>query len=129
MANKYGEAALIAALRPTSTGVDLGARWEHAMDTLYPTSPTARKKGCPRGAFLGLCEGGLVKGIPAGHYTASKDNKGYAVRAVALLSEGKQKWSVSALWRAVTTDGEKSHNSQMDVVLALWKNNLIIRKS
>jgi hypothetical protein len=54
------------------------------MEKLYPTSPTSRKKDCPRGAFLGLCEEGLVKGIPAGKYTASKDNKAYAVRAAAL---------------------------------------------
>jgi hypothetical protein len=42
------------------------ARWESAMEKLYPTSEAARKKGCPRGAYLGLCEEGLVKGIPAG---------------------------------------------------------------
>jgi len=33
------------------------------------------------------------------------------------------------LWRAVTDDPEKTHNSQMDVVMALWKNDLIVRKS
>lgn len=99
------------------------------METLYPTSPTARKKGWPRGAFLGLCEEGLVKGIPAGNYTASKDDKAYAVRAAALLIEGTRSWSISELWRAVTNDPEKTHNSQMDIVLALWKNDLIVRKS
>jgi hypothetical protein len=99
------------------------------MERLYPTSPSAREKGCPRGAFLGLCEEGLVKGIPAGRYTSSKDNKDYAVRAAALLTEGKQNWSTSSLWRAVTNDPAKTHNSQMDVVLALWNNDLIVRKS
>jgi hypothetical protein len=99
------------------------------MEKLYPTSPAARRKGGPRGAFLGLCEEGLVKGIPAGHYKAPKDNKGYAVRAAALLTEGTQSWSTSALWRAVTNDPEKTHNGQMDIVLALWKNDLIVRKS
>jgi hypothetical protein len=71
----------------------------------------------------------LVKGIPAGHYTASKANKAYAVGAAALLAEGKQNWSTSTLWRAVTDDPGKAHNSQMDVVLALWKNGLIGRES
>lgn len=129
MANRYGEAALIATRQGSSADVNPVARWESAMERLYPTSPAARKKGCPRGAFLGLCEEGLVKGIPAGHYTASKDNKAYAVRAAALLTEGKQSWSTSALWQAVTNDPEKTHKSQMDIVLALWKNNLIVRKS
>jgi hypothetical protein len=128
MANRYGEAALMVARQKASTDVDPVARWKSAMESLYPTSPIARNKGCPRGAFLGLCEEGLVKGIPAGRYTASKDNKAFAVRAAALLAEGRQNWSTSSLWHAVTDDPEKTHNSQMDVVLALWKNNLIVRK-
>src|ERR1035437_9099352 len=127
MANRYGEAAIIAAREAASPKVSPAVRWENAMQRHYPTSPTARKKGCPRGAFLGLCEEGFVKGIPAGRYTASKDNKGYAVRAAALLIEGKQSWSTSSLWRAVTDDPEKTHNNQMDVGMALWRNDLIRR--
>jgi hypothetical protein len=129
MANRYGEAALMATREGSSASISPVARWESAMQRLYPSSPTARRKSCPRGAFLGLCEEGLVEGIPAGRYTASKDNKDYAVRAAALLAEGKQSWSTSTLWRAVTNDPEKTHNSQMDVVMALWKNGLIVRKS
>jgi hypothetical protein len=128
MANKYGEAALMAARQASLGKVGPVAAWNAAMEKLYLTSPTSQNKGCPRGAFLGLCEEGLVKGVPAGRYTASIDNKGYAVRAVALLAEGKQSWSVNELWRAVVNDPEKKHNQQMDVVLALWKNGLIVRK-
>ena len=129
MANRYGEAALMATREVSSADISPVDRWESAMQRLYPSSPTARRMSCPRGAYLGLCEEGLVKGIPPGRYTASKDNKAYAVRAAALLAEGKQSWSTSALWRAVTNDPERAHNSQMDIVLALWKNGLIIRKS
>jgi hypothetical protein len=128
MANRYGEAALIA-VRDSSAGTSPAKRWQSAMEKVYPTSVSAQKKGCPRGAFLGLCEEGLVKGIPAGNYTVSKDNKAYAVRAAELLIEGKQKWSISELWRAVTDDPEKTHNSQMDIVLALWKNGFLVRKA
>ena len=127
MANRYGEAALIA-VRDSSAGTSPAKRWQSAMEKVYPTSPLAREKSGSRGAFLGLCEEGLVKGIPAGNYTASKDNKGYAVRAAELLLEGTRKWSISELWRAVTDDPEKTHNSQMDIVVALWKNGLIARK-
>jgi uncharacterized protein DUF6979 len=129
MANRYGEGALVAARQEASADISPTARWERAMQKLYPTSVAARKKGCPRGAFLGLCEEGLVRGIPAGHYTASKDNKAYAIRAVTLLSKGEQTLSISALWKAVTDGSEKAHNSQMDVVLALWRNGLIVRES
>jgi hypothetical protein len=126
MANRYGEAALMAA-RESSAGMKPVARWKRALEALYPTSPTARNKSCPRGAFLGLCEEGLVKGIPPGQYTASKENKAYAVLAAALLAEGNRNWSASDLWRAVG-NAEKTHNSQMDVVLAPWKNGLIVSK-
>jgi hypothetical protein len=126
MANKYGAAALMAS--QAGANLDPKARWQKAMESLYPTSPTARKKGSPRGAFLGLCEEGLVKGIPAGHYSASREDKVYAVRAAALLSEETQRWSTTGLWQAVTNDPEKLHSSQMDVVMALWKNDLIVRK-
>lgn len=128
MANRYGEAALIAARQGSSGVADPAARWESAMHQLYPTSPTSRKKTSPRGAFLGLCEEGLVKGIPAGQYNASKENKAYAVHAVKLLTEGTQSWSTNGLWQAVAGEPEKQHSSQMDVVLALWKNGLINRK-
>jgi hypothetical protein len=128
MANRYGEAALMATRQGASADISPAARWQSAMEKLYPKSLIARKNGCPRGAFLGLCEEGLVKGTPPGHYTKSKDNKAYAVRAAALLAEGTQSWSISALWQAVTDDPQKTHNSQMDVVLALWKNGLIVCK-
>ena len=128
MANRYGEAALMAARQGSSTSISPVVGWESAMEKLYPTSPTARKKGCPRGAFLGLCEEGMVKGIPPGQYASSKENKAYAVRAATLLAEGTQSWSISALWQAVTNDPGKAHNSQMDVVMALWKNGLIVSK-
>jgi len=66
MANRYGEAALMAVRQAGSTDITPEERWEASMQKLYPTSPAARNKDCPRGAFLGLCEEGLVKGIPAG---------------------------------------------------------------
>jgi hypothetical protein len=127
MANRYGQAAILAAQQGPS-GLSPVARWESALEKLYPTSPVARMKGGPRGAFLGLCEEGLVKDIPPGDYTRSKDNKTYAIRAVALLKEASRHWSRSALWQAVTDGVEKKENGQIDVVLALWNNGLIVGK-
>jgi hypothetical protein len=70
----------------------------------------------------------LVVGIDKGEYTKSKEHKGYAVHAVALLLEGKQRWSRSALWQAVSEGSSKQESGQIDVVLALWNNNLIVGK-
>jgi hypothetical protein len=127
MANKYGEAALIAARMPNyGKALTPAARWEQATAKLYPTSPSAQRKGGPRVAFLSLCEAGLVKGIPAGHYVSSNKAEAHAVRAVALLKAGTHK-TVTTLWAEVTGGEPIAHNSQMDVVLALWKNDLIVR--
>ena len=128
MANRYGQAALIAAEQASSGSISPVARWENAMEAVYPTSPAARNKGGPRGAFLGLCEEGLVKGIPAGSYAATKLNKAYAIRAVALLADEAHHWSTTTLWQAVTGGIGKTHNSQMDIVLALWNNGHIVNK-
>jgi hypothetical protein len=128
MANRYGEAAIMAAKGIGSATGDPKVRWENALLRLYPTSPAARKKGAPRGAFLGLCEEGLVSGIAAGRYTPPTENKSYAVKAAALLLEGAERWSITTLWKEVTKDAPKEHDCQMDVVLALWKNNLIVRR-
>jgi hypothetical protein len=125
MANRYGEAALMA-VRMETFGKSPSplARWEDTVKKLYPTTPIAQKKAAPRAAFLGLCEAGLVKGIHGDQFASPNKNKTYAVEAVKLLSAGTHK-TVTQLWAAVT-DGEAiPHASQMDVVLALWKNGLI----
>ncbi len=130
MANRYGEAALMA-VRMETYGKALTPleRWEDAVRKLYPTTPIGQKKSGPRGAFVGLCEAGLVKGIPAGegaHATSQANrNKDYAVRAVELLKAGTHT-TVSQLWSAVANGESGDHASQMDVVLALWKNGLIV---
>jgi hypothetical protein len=128
MANRYGEAAILAARAEAEYRSHPADRWMEVIKRLYPTSPTAQRKSGPRHAFLTLCEAGLVKGIPAGQYAAAHRGKTYASRAVSLLEAGTHT-TINSLWVEVN-DGESTpHTGQMDVVLALWKNNLIVRKS
>ena len=125
MANRYGEAALMAVRMETyGKALSPAERWEDAVKKLYPTTPAGQKKGAPRAAFVGLCDAGLVKGIPAGNYSSGNRNKDYAIKAVSLLAAGTHK-TITQLWAAVTDGDEVQHGSQMDVVLALWKNGLI----
>ena len=127
MANRYGEAALLAARMETyGKAITPFDRWKAAIEKLYPTSPSAQRKGGPRAAFLSLCEAGLVKGIAPGQYAPSNKDKAYAPRAVGLLVAGTHK-TVNALWVEVTDGEDIPHSSQMDVVMALWKNDLIVR--
>ena len=98
-------------------------RWQDAVQKLYPT-PAGQKKKAPREAFVGLCEAGLVKGVAADSFATGNRNKDYAVAAVELLRDGTHK-TVTQLWTAVTDSDGTEHSCQMDVVLALWKNDLI----
>lgn len=130
MANRYGEAALLAVRMPTfGKALSAEERWTAAVRQVYPTTPIGQKKSGPRSAFLGLCEAGLVKGIEPGTPepgpSSSTRNREFAVQAVQLLRAGTHT-TVSQLWTAVTDGEAGAHASQMDVVLALWKNGLIV---
>jgi hypothetical protein len=120
--NKYGNAAIRAVKHYTNgQATNPQDAWEMATIAIFGEGTSSQKKGCPKGAFLGLCEEGLVKGIPIGNYTISTKNKNYAVRAVSILKHDSSYVSnVERLWSAAIGGVEKKHNSQMDVVLALW---------
>lgn len=124
--NKYGEVALIVAKAQGKPNEN----WQKEVERTFYDSISSQKKSCPKSAFLGLCENGLVKGIPEGNYTSSIDNKAYAIMAVNILRNNtKTSYNPKELWVAVKKElylTKKDHNSQMDVVLALWNNSLII---
>ncbi len=125
--HQYGEVAVRAAELGRGGSVNPPDAWDAATVAIFPTSESLQEKSCPRGAYLGLCEEGLVAGIPAGTYTRSRDNKGYAIRAVELLAADPAlaEAGPKALWTRVMDGDNKVYNSQMDVVLALWKHSLI----
>lgn len=128
--NKYGKAAILA-VECFIDGVanSPNKAWDLAVANQFPDSPTMQNKGCPRGAFLGLCEEGLIRGIPTGSYTRSLDNKAYAIQAVEILrTHQKTGWTVMELWSLVMRGKRKKHNEQMDVVLSLWEAGFIQRE-
>jgi hypothetical protein len=96
MPNKYLQAALFAVNTPLR--VDPRSSWMSATQSLFPESSTAQMKGCPKGAFLGVCEEGQVKDVPSGEYTRFRENKLYAIRATALLRAGASAPTPSELW-------------------------------
>ena len=125
---KYGETA-VEAVNLLNSGRAKSPRdaWDKAAAKIFSESLSisSQGKGCPRDAFLGLCEEGLVKGVAPGNYTSSEKNKEYAVKAVQILKNNPtSSYSQLALWKKVSGGGI-SHNGQMDVVLSLWKNGLI----
>lgn len=127
----YGDAALLATDLAASGKVRSPTEaWSKAVQTEFQNSASLQKKGCPKGAFLGLCEEEFITGIPPGAYTRSIKNKRYAIDACHLL---RQDPSLAAdpnrLWTSVLYGTRKVHNQQMDVVLALWNAGLVVPAS
>lgn len=125
--NKYAATAL-RGISLFMQGGPLSPReaWDEAAREIFPGKLPSQCKGCPRDAFLGLCEEGLVKGIPKGCYCKSVKNKGYALDAVALLRHDPRAANdPERLWTLVVRGERKAHNNQMDVVTALWNADLI----
>ncbi|WP_308992758.1 hypothetical protein QLS71_016155 [Mariniflexile litorale] len=117
--NKYGTAAINAAIEDKNPIES----WKIAVKDF--DSESAKVKGCPKNTFLGLCEDGLIKGIPKGNYTKSIKNKEYAINATKIIKNNPNKsFSPKELWEKLDL-GDKRHNAQMDVVLALWEHGLI----
>jgi hypothetical protein len=125
--SKYGDAA-IKATRFLLTGQSNSPpeAWSSAVRGIFPESISSQQKGCPKTTYLGLCEEGLIKGVPPGKYTRSSKNKCYAIDAVKLL---KQEPTLAddqeMLWSKVVKGERKNPNNQMDVVILLWKKDLI----
>ena len=123
--NKYGLTA-IKTLEIHKAKESLRESWFSAAAEFFE-SESSQNKGCPRSTFLGLCEEGFIKGISKGEYSSnSTKNKNHAIEAVIYLKENKiTSISTKELWSKLNING-KSHNSQMDVVLALWYKGLIV---
>jgi len=120
--NKYSQIALMAVeMLKTGQLSDPVVAWEQAAEQVYPDRKPARTKACPKGAFLGLCEAGLITLVQPGNYTSSIDNKNYAVYAVKLLKKNPRLADDhNKLWMEVLAGEFKSHNNQMNVVISLW---------
>jgi hypothetical protein len=121
----YGQAAILAQ-RFCVRGMAPEEAWDTAMAQLS-TSRWTQQEGCPKGAFLGLCEEGLIQGISAGSYTRSRDNKRYAIEAITLLREDPslvtRKDAKKRLWESVAKG--IAHHQQMDIVISLFKGGLV----
>lgn len=119
----YAKAAIEAVEIYTSEEISIENAWKKAVSH-YSKSLHSINKGCPKATFLGLCEEGLITGVPKGNYTNSKNNKEYALEAVELI---RQMGFVHTeiLWEMVTNTCGKKHNAQMDVVYALVNSKYI----
>lgn len=120
--SKYGELAKLAAQK-SREGLPPKQAWNTSAEIVFPKQKASREKGCPKSAFLGLAELGLIRGVPAGNYTRSKYNKQYGLDAVSVLSTNPLlSHNTEELWKTIMKGEIKQHNEQMTVVKALWDN-------
>ncbi len=125
---KYGEAARLAAglLRRGEQQLTPEEAWSRAVALVFPNSPSAQAKNCPRAAFLTLCELGAVNGVARGAYTRSERNKAYVTRALVAVREDPTLVGQQArLWHTATDGVAVKPNSQIDVLAALWVEGLV----
>lgn len=121
---KYTDAAVTTAKRCQDRKVpDIKAEWCKAIKELQ-----AYDEGCPRCAFIGLCEEGMVKGIEPGNYGLREPNKNkiYAIAAAKLVLSGHEP-DHRAIWQKVTGADIRAHD-QVHIVLALYDNDLLQMK-
>ena len=130
---KYGKAAIRATKLVCDHKIAPREAWYAACEEQFSERQKAAiRKSCPSGAYLGLCEEGKINGVPVGNYTRSRLNKKYALEAVEILRSCQSLESDKPrLWEKVLKKaGVKkaiSHNYQLHVVLALWREGFIKR--
>ena len=128
MTSKYGIVAVQAA-SDASKGMHPLDAWKSSAARVFKNNTSCISKSCPKSTFLGLAELGVISGISPGEYTKSVENKKYAESALKLLRENSL-WTNNPLrlWEHIMDGTEKKHNSQMDVVIALWQAKLFIEQ-
>lgn len=127
--NKYGMIALRATQLACRDRIGPVEAWRIAAVEIYPESPDSQRKPCPKSAYLGLAEEGLLEGVPRGSYTTSVDNKRYALEGLRLLQEDEMlAGDPKELWRRIMKGDTKRYNQQMHVVAALWLEKKFVRQ-
>lgn len=124
--NAYGEAAVAAAGRLIRSGGDPEYAWTQAVKQAFPAGRSSIDKGCPRGAFLGLCKRGALAGARSFYELEDTKNGDYACLAWKALKEDQSLADDrAALWSRIHADAV-NENGQLDVVLALWDEGLLV---
>lgn len=125
MANYRDAAVTKANLLTSGDFSDPADAWTQAAKKIFPNSASLRDKGCPKGAFLGLCNGGFIAGVEPRNYARGSKNGDYAIAAIEVLRQNKFIASQpDLLWKKVAGN-TKTQNHQMDVVIGLWDSGLI----
>lgn len=123
----YGEIAVRAWSLAAHEGMSPPTAWVAAVGERYPIlhqRKNALQHTCPKCAFLGLCEDGLLRDIAPGKYTTSVKGKRYALATVEQLRANPSLLSDKRELKAQVY-GKRTPNDEVDVVLSLWEQDLV----
>lgn len=116
--NKFGECAIQAYEKMKKEKCSALEAWITTAEELFGVGSSCSKKGCPRHAFLGVLDPNHKK----------SKNAVYALEVSEKLKkepkEAFEKISKAEFWRE-RIKKTIQHNSQIDVVLALWSKGYI----
>ena len=105
-----------------STVSDYGNTWNSALSK-YTKSEKTLKKVCPRNAFIDLCSFGYVKGISRNKMAELSENVKMAIEALRILQ--RHNWQFEGKKQFWWEHFHKTHEGQLDVILALKNANLL----
>ena len=117
-----------------SSGSSPDAAWNQALAEVYSGEQLRNQlqHTCPKWAFAGLCNHGVVRGVPAGSCPAAADRRSgryavdalNAVRREASLLRDKRTLKARVFGRPGTADYRKP-NDEVEVLLGLWESGSI----
>ena len=116
--NKFGECAIQAYKKMRKEKCSALEAWITTAEELFGVGSSSSKKGCPKNDFLGV--------VDVNHKKSK--NADYAVEILKRLNrnpgESFEKIPKAKFWKEEMKQ-EISHNSQIDVVFALWSKGYI----
>lgn len=131
---QYGEAAVRAVrfLHDLASSISTEDKWKEAIEDAWKEAlknkkPSIREKNCPKRTFIALCESGIVVDVPPGKYnkrpTTEQIRQENLTAINRLVVEPDLAKYPRSLWEK--TGHTEKHNDEMDVITALWLNDLI----
>lgn len=71
----YGKVAIEVTKHIQETGEHPRKSWNDFSEEIFGKGTDQANKSCPRSAYLGLCEDGLIAGVPSGDYVREQKGK------------------------------------------------------
>ncbi|MBK5071772.1 hypothetical protein I2492_01910 [Budviciaceae bacterium CWB-B4] len=121
----YGNTA-VEVVKNYSDGQDLHIEWSNQVSK-FTSSKSSIEKSCPKCTFLGLCEEGLVVGIPKRKYLdLGNKNKNHAIMLYRIFKK-KSELSSCELHKlyVIERGASLTNNGQADILVSLYKENLL----